>query len=262
MTTTPIYYQYQKSGTYPIYLRVDSLEIEEVFMKAFSECGFVKLDETTYKKIALNRSGTRVLKITKAGPKASKQIRAFSGMDQYGEESITPMGAYDVYRYRGIGMIMMQEKNISWELGVVLEGALTQERKLKVLLNRFLSYALAPLGVVGFWGTLHENSLVITKAGQSGGEAFFIDYKIRKVLSSSETELFQFDQIIRMDESLRGKNKLLSREELIGFLTANTSFLSYKGIEQNLKHYCYEIASELEGVVVPKEDFETSGLEL
>lgn len=251
--TQTTYYQYQQNGRYPVYLRFENNEVEEALQDILSEMGFIKLDAISLKKIQLNKHGTRVLKISKASAKVAKEIKAYSGMDQYGNESMTPMSQYSVYRYRNAGMMMINTQNITWELGLLLEASV-EKTPYRIILTRFLSHALSPLGVVGFWGTIEENSFFITKANQSAGKSFFVDYKNQKVLTSSEQDLFHFDQVVRMDEGVRGKNKILSKEELIGFLSANTAYMSTSGITQQIRQACFDLGSSLEGILVPKDD--------
>ena len=143
--------------------------------------------------------------------------------------------------------------SLFWELGV---RSTENQNALRVILTRFLSFAFAPLGVVGFWGVPIEEGFVVMTPKSSNFESVFIDLKKEKLLTYDGIKNLATDiQILRLDSTLRNEMKKMMKEELVSFLSMNTCHLSYSGIGKELSEAIYELVEISDGVVYPEQNF-------
>ena len=167
------YYQYQKDLGYEVYLRFDDFDFENQFTEVLSMMGFDKVERTEIKNHSFDRYHTRILKVAKATPQEARQIdRVDFVFDKYGPESLSQMGSYDVYRYKNTGMMILGAQSYLWELGI--KNTINQDA-LRVILTRYLSFALASKGVVGFWGVPVEQGFVVMNSTAAQHESVFVD---------------------------------------------------------------------------------------
>ena len=248
------YYKYRKDLGYEIYLRFEDFEFENLFGETLDVMGFDKIERDSIKNQSFNPRKTKVLKIVKASPRVSRQInRANFENEDYGPESLSSMGNYDVYKYKGVGMMIVGANSLFWELGV---RSTENQNALRVILTRFLSFAFAPLGVVGFWGVPIEEGFVVMTPKSSNFESVFIDLKKEKLLTYDGIKNLATDiQILRLDSTLRNEMKKMMKEELVSFLSMNTCHLSYSGIGKELSEAIYELVEISDGVVYPEKNF-------
>jgi hypothetical protein len=248
------YYQYQKELGYEIYLRFEDFDFENQLTDTLDVMGFNKVERDAIKDQSFNRYHTKVLNIVKASPKVSRQIdRADYVFDKYGPESLSKMGSYDVYRYKNVGMMILGDGNFLWELGL---KSTNDESALRVVLTRFLSFALASRGVVGFWGVPIDEGFVVMNQKNSNSEAIFVDLKKSVIITFDGCKSIASDlQILRLDSTLNNSMKRMKPEDLLSFLSMNTTHLSYSGFEFNVKETIYELSKVALGFVYPEENF-------
>lgn len=248
------YYQYQKDLGYEVYLRFEDFDFENQLTDTLDIMGFNKVERSSIKDQSFNRYHTKVLNIVKASPRVAKQIdRADYGFDKYGPESLSQMGSYDVYRYKNIGMMVLGEGNYLWELGL---KSTSDESALRVILTRFLSFALASRGIVGFWGVPIDEGFVVMSQKNSSSEAIFIDLKNNTILTFDGRKKISSElQILRLDSTLNNSMKKMKPEELLSFLSMNTTHLSYNGFEFNVKETIYELSRDASGYIYPEGNF-------
>ncbi|MEX1099700.1 MAG: hypothetical protein WEB87_04700, partial [Bacteriovoracaceae bacterium] len=154
------YYQFHPELKYQVYLKFEDEEVEKRLSDTLDFLGFFKVENDQAQAIVLNRNETKILKISQASPRVAKQIQTLSAsMDHYGPESLSSHGGYKVYRYQSAGMMVFDESSYSWEMGLVKIPARLEE--IKVMLIRFVSWALASKGVVGFWAVPVEQGFVV-----------------------------------------------------------------------------------------------------
>ena len=249
------YYQFQKDLNYQVYLRLEGEGIETAITPSLVSLGFTEVEEAELKKIAFNKHETKVLKVNEANIRVAKQIQSSAGpLAAYGPESLTNQGSYQVYRYQNVGIMVFSEGSASWELGLVRPAH--NETQVKTMLVRYLSWALGGQGVVGFWAVPVEEGLIIMKPAQAQFEAVFIDVKKMCLITQSGVKSIGADlNVMRLDETISNSTRGMSREGLLSFMGANTSYFSHMGITPAMRHSLYELTSFAKGVIYPMENF-------
>jgi hypothetical protein len=123
-----------------------------------------------------------------------------------------------------------------WELGLASQLETTEELMgFRIMLNRYLAWALAPQGVIGFWGVVTADGFVAMKQSQSFGEAVFLDVEKRQIFSSTgATALTPGFSILRADK-VGPTGRRLGAEELVSFLGTHNIHLSHGALPAPLK---------------------------
>jgi hypothetical protein len=252
-----VYYQFDRIQDLPIYVRFEDQNLETVLQDLLKEVGFAKIDEEDFKSHKLTANKTRVLNVVEASVRVTKQIGSFVETDTYGAESFTPLGDYDVYRYKGMAMMVTGDNNYQWHLGLVNIAHEKSYEIYKQVFNRYLAFTLASYGVVGFWGVPVDEGFVVMNSQMSNGEAVYIDWKNQKILTQDGAKsLNPFTQVLRLDSTLKGRSIEMRQEELLSFLSTHTTYMSYTGLHHKLKEQLIIMASEIHGVVYPLENFQ------
>ncbi len=248
------YYQFQKDLGYEVYLRFEDFDFENQFAETLDLMGFQKVEREKLKHHTFNRSQTRVLSIVKANPRVARQIdRVDFTYDNYGPETYSQMGRYDVYRYKKVGMMILGEHSVLWELGI---KSAHNKNAIRTILTRYLSFALAPVGVVGFWGVPVEEGFVVMNPEAANFESIFVDLNKNIIMTyDGVKDLVPDLQILRLDTTLKGEMKVMKREQLLSFLSMNTSHISYTGLEHSIRQSIYELSGVAKGFIYPEENF-------
>lgn len=232
----PVIFQWQKEQDYPVFLRMDRALLEGRLQKLVSDLGFQEIPEKEHRKVSMTRPGTRILSIVRASHRVHMQVKGSDGLDRFGPESLRPHGASEVYLYRRIGMMVFASSTALWELGLASNLETTEELMgLRVMLNRYLTWALAPHGVIGFWGVATNDGFVVMKQAQSFGEAVFVDVTRRRTYSSMGARPFEgIFTILRADKgAVAGKS--FGPEELVSFLSTHTTYFSHQPLPLPLR---------------------------
>jgi hypothetical protein len=240
------YFQFRKSYDYPVYLRLKQEEMNAKFTHLFSELGFTELSEKDAKKIPLQRSQTRLLTVQYASSRLQQQMGGSDLLDKYGAESLSIQGGVPVYTYRRVGIMALPTYKTLWDLALHSDLSQTDQMVgLRIILVRFISQALADQGVLSYWGTVRDESLIVMKQLTSFGEAVFVDWN-KKVLFSNggELKINSHLKLLRKDKDFR-QSGVLSREEIISFLSVSTCLLSFHGITSAMKRSIVEMSSSV-----------------
>ena len=224
------------------------------------EMKFDRLDESEVKKASslLKSSRTaKVLTLTEATTQVSRQIESATESDRYGEESIVPKKGYSVYRYKSNSLMVYSHGATEWQLGCYPDfGSKESVNDSRGVMNRFLSWALAPMGIVGFWGVPVDQGIVILRRKEAAGEAVFIDVVKRRILSlDGQKKLSARFTIMKLDNTLIGKNVRLSIDELHSSLAVACTYFSYSGLSVPVRQMIQSLTKSCEGVLHPKESF-------
>lgn len=248
----PSVFQWHPAGEWPIYLSVRLSDFDSGLTGFLTSCGFdflPGLSESDLEKRLAEHHHARHLRLELAGARVQAQIRATREMDRYGAESLVPGQGYRVYRYQGRALMMLSFGAEVWRLGVPKDyghepSLATQD---KIIMNRYLSWALSPLGVVGFWGKMEGNELHLLRPGEAGGEAVFVDWQAERLLSTGEMITLppQFGLIREGREHKRESS--MTREELFGALTAHVCYLSYEGLSLPVRQVLQAMAKGVVG---------------
>lgn len=258
------YYQFQKEMNFPIYVAVDQGSFDPGLDGLLTTMKFVKLSEKEEGPALENmkkQKNSRCLSLTEATPMVARQIESTMESDRYGQESITPKPGYQVYRYKNAGIIVYSFTAKVWELGCFSDFGspkATPENKMaaRIILNRFLSWALAPHGVLGLWGVTVDEGVVLQRATESKGEAVFIDVVGLKVFSlDGVKKIGPRFKILRLDSTLKGRNVRMSSEELLSFVSAHCAYFDYTGLSVPVRQMIQLLSRMSEGLLHPEESF-------
>lgn len=258
------YFQYHSEKDFPVFLGVyddggkfaDSLT-SLVEQMNFREMGDSEVEEM--EKTLSKNSFARLLRVKPASLKVIRQIETAMHSDRFGAESILPKEGYKVYRYRGQALLVYSYAADAWECGVTDTFGVGDEGifAARTVLNRYLSWALAPIGVVGFWGVPVEEGMVVLKQKESQGEAVYIDLNERSILSmDGKSKMPTRFKILRLDPRLKGKNIKMTSEELLSFLSVHTAFFDPSGNSLPVRQILQAISRMGEGLIHPKESFQ------
>lgn len=249
------YFQYRKNHNYPIYIRFKQEELNPKFSHLLNEMGFSILSEVESRKIPLQRHQTRMLTIQNANTRLQLQINGSDLMEKYGPESLSLQMGMPVYTYRKVGVMGLPLSKTLWDLALHPDLSHTDQMVgLRVILVRYLSQALAEQGVLCYWGTVKDDAVIVMKQIQSFGEAVLIDINKKVIFSNGgEIKLGSSLKIIRKDKEV-STSRVMSREDVIGFLSVSTCLLSFNGITPSMKKAIYELSSNVSGSYASSEN--------
>lgn len=241
------YYQFRKTQDYPTYLRVRRDESLPKFLHVLQEMGFNELSETESKKISLHRIHTRVLSVQLATPKVQLQLQGSDLLDQYGPESLNIQNGTPLYMFRKVGVLAAPTNKTLWDLALTQDLASTDHMiGLRVLLSRYLSMALSDLGVLCYFGTFKENTVMIMKQSQSFGETVILDQTKKMIYSFNGAHPMPLIIKVSRRDKETSHGQRIGREELIGFLSVSTCLMSFSGISPAMKKMVFELSQSMD----------------
>ncbi len=254
------YFQYQKELGLPIYLVVDLTIFEPSLADFLTKMRFTKLsdkeEQDALSQIRKNNL-SRLLQISEASPVVAKQIYNTIESDRYGEESIIPKEGYRVYRYKDMGLMVYSFSAKEWPLGCYKDfGSHAKFYQSRMIMNRFLSWALVPHGIIGLWGVTADDKIVAQRPVDSKGEVIFIDIKAQRMITvDGVKKLGPHFKILRLDPTLKGRNIKMGNEEFLSFLSTYCSFMDSSGLSVPVRQMLQVLSKMTEGMVHPQESF-------
>lgn len=252
------YFQFGREYKYPYFIKLKGEKLCDSAQSYLTEFGFKELSEQEYKSTLIKNSNFKTITMMEA----SSRLRAQIGMGQrelsiFGAESVTPANGYEVYRFKGHGLLVFSQNHKVWEMGLSLN--FSQENHVlafKQILARVSGLAMGQLGVPSFWAVPVDEGVVVMKSHQSEAEVVFFDFDRNKVITlEGEKEVDSQFQVIRLDETLRGMSKDLNSEQLFAYLSTNLNYFSYKGATTELKNKVVAICRHVKGTLLPVENF-------
>jgi hypothetical protein len=240
------YFQFRKQHDYPVYLRFKKEELNPKFSHLLSELGFNELTEAESKKIPLQRDHTRLLTVQFASARLDQQLNSSDLLDKYGPEVLSIQASTPIYTYRRVGIMALPINKVLWDLALHSEISQTDQMiGFRVILVRYISQALAEQGVLCYWGTVRDESVVVMKQSQSFGEAVFIDWSKKAIFSNGgEMKFNSHLKILRKDKESKTSGSM-GREEVISFLSVSTCLLSFSGITNSMKRAIVEMSAKV-----------------
>jgi hypothetical protein len=254
------YFQFQKDLNLPIYLSADLGGFETSFGEFLAKMKFHKLSDKeeaiALEEIKKNKNA-RILHVSESSPLVAKQIQSTMESDRYGAESIIPKDGYRVYRHKDVGLMVYSFGAKEWQLGCYKDfGSNHFLFAGRMVINRFLSWALVPHGLLGLWGVTVDDGMVAQKPIDSRGEVVFIDVVgLRMVSFDGVKKLRPHFKILRLDPMLKGRNIKMSSEELLSFLSAHCSYLDSSGLSVPVRQMIQALSKMTDGLVHPQESF-------
>jgi len=254
------YFQYQKELGLPIYIAVDLSIFEPSFADFLAQMRFTKLSEKEEQDALIHlkkNNHSRLLLISEAGPVVAKQIYNTIESDRYGEESIIPKEGYRVYRYKDMGLMVYSFGAKEWPLGCYKDfGSTSKIFQSRMIINRFLSWALVPHGIIGFWGVIADDKIVAQRPVDSKGEVIFIEIRTQRMISvDGVKKLGPHFKILRLDPILKGRNIKMGNEEFLSFLSTHCSYMDSSGLSVPVRQMLQALSKMTEGMVHPQESF-------
>ena len=228
------YFQYQKCLQLPIYVRVDLDHFSPHLSVLLGEMNFEKLSakeaEDVLERVE-RKVGGRLLTLEEASPIAAKKIDFMGELGKYGEESVVPGYGYRVYCYRGVAMMPYSYQSPLWGLGCFKDFG--SEKKIvacRTVLNRFLGYALAPMGIVGLWGEFLDEGIALFKQKRGSGKAVFVDVKNESVLfSEGFHRMNPRFKVFRLGSEYLNRDVIMGPEELVSCLFSYLTYFDHEG---------------------------------
>lgn len=254
------YFQYASELDLPIFLGVHLGDFDSSLTGFLTQCGLTLMPQTDSEGIEarLQEENARVLRFEMAGTRVRTQICKRVESDRFGEESLVPSDGYRVYRYRSLGLMVVSYGAQEWKMGVLPEfGTDDHLTASRMVVNRYLSWALAPHGIAGFWGVPVEEGVVIDRPKHSEGEAIFFDVVRNRLLTSEGVRPFKSSfHIIRLDPFLKDQFRPIARDEVMGFLSTYCTYFSLEGPSTPVRQVIQTMARQFETYRYPKESFQ------
>lgn len=249
------YFQYQKGHKVPVFVCYDATTYGSDLATLLTSMRFSDCTEAEYNDAAKQLEHVRLLEIKEASPAVARQIAHVAASDRYGAESIVPKDGYRVYRYKGVALMIYAFSATHWSMGCDQSFGSNQQEA-RVVLNRFLSWALAPLGMIGFWGVPVEDGIVVMNQRDSEGEAIFVDVRAHRTFSIDGSERMKARfRVIRLDGTLHNRNMKMNQTEMMAFLAASTSYIDAQGLSVGVRQMIQSLARDVEGLIHPRESF-------
>ncbi len=216
-----------------------------------------KVAITEIEQHVLRTPNARQLNLRLAGPQLAGQITAPLASDYYGSETVFLKDGHHIYRYKNFGLMNYAYSAKNWELGITDELLQPQHRWIfRAIMNRYLTWALVPFGIIGLWGVPVEEGIVTQKMQDTKGEVVFIDLLHQRTISMDGCKPMKSKfQIIRPDATLKGRNIRMGREELLGLLFQRCSFFDYNGPSTPVRQMLLRLSALATGVILPQESF-------
>ncbi len=254
------YYQFQKDLGLPVYLSVDLTSFDATIQDFLLKMKFSKLseqDEAALQKEIGKKKDLRILNISEASPYVSKQIQASSETDRYGQESVIPKDGYRVYRYKSVGVMIFSFGAPEWQLGCYRDfGSRANYIASSMIINRFLTLALSPFGVLGIWGVSVEEGMVAQRPLDSKGEAVFVDLFHQRLISlDGIKKLSPRFKVMRLDPTIKGRNIKMTNEEFLSFISSYCAYMDYSGLSVPVRQMLHSFVKMTEGLIHPEESF-------
>lgn len=251
------YFQFGFSKTFPVFVRLHESVDTTSSVEALEKVGFKKVEEKAYSERLRSKKQFRLLNVVAATPQVASHIGRSSNDDVFGCESVTPSKNYQVYKYKGHGLMVFSDDNFLWELGIKCDFENAQDVDIfKVMIVRFTSLALAAFNVVGLWGVHIDEGIVVMKQCDALNEVIFIDTDAMKMYSNEgEMDIGADFQVLKLDSSLKTDSRKMKKEELYGYLVNKTSFFSYFGPSKDIKAVILTISTFATGYIYPEDSF-------
>lgn len=260
-TITYTYFQYFKGMGLPIYIKVNLSQLSSEIVELLKSLKFDEMNTSEIDEMQKNfesEKNARMMTIDEASPGVMRQIGEYSESDKFGTESIYPKETYQVYRYKGLALLLYGYTFKDWQMGCSYEfGTAEFELSSKIIIQRYLSWALAPLGIVGFWGVPVDEGMVVMKPKESNGEVVYMDvFKRWTYTQDGHKKLKSNFKILKLDGSMKDSSNRMKTDRLIPFLTTHVTYFSFNGLSVPVRQMIQSVCRNYEGHVYPLESFQ------
>ena len=247
------YFQYQKNLRLPIYIRVELESFDPYLPTLLEDMNFGSLSEEEAAEVlerVERKVDARLLTLEEASPIAAQKIDFIGDLGKFGEESIVPGYGCRVYRYRSVAMMPYSHRAPLWGLGCFKDfGSEEKIISSRTVINRFLSYALAPMGIIGFWGEFSEEGIALLPQKRCSGKAVFVDVKSENVLSSQGfCRMGPRFKVFRLGSEYLNRDVRMTREALLTCLFSHLTYFDYGAPVAPVHQSVQALAKLVEGI--------------
>jgi len=246
---------YREELKLPIFVKFEDASFAENYLDILKELGFEKIDQKSIDKRD-DVASSRWLTVKKAGPRVAARLNVVNSINGIrSKESIMPKINREVYRFQKTAMIMCHAKERMWEMGL-MASAKNNLTNLRVVFNRYLSFALADYEIIGFWGVPIDDGVVVMNFEESSGEAFFIDMNNQQIISIDGVQELEFGtNFLRLDEGLINRSIKMTKEDLFSFMSLKHTYFSYRGSHPSFSRVIKNIIELMDGLIYPAKNF-------
>ncbi len=259
------FYQYHADLDFPIFVQVvDGLEGKDegnlaslLKQMKFRELSGHEIDSVD--KTLSENPQARMLTLKVASFKLANQINTVASSDRYGHESVVPKTGYKVYRYKGMALMVYSFAAPAWECGVTANFCVGENGIMAArgILNRYLTWSMSALGVIGFWAVPVDEGFVVLNQKESMGEVVFVDVLNQKMMSMDGVrDISGGLEILRLDSGLRDRSQTMRSTELLSFLSVKTSYLDPEGVSTPVRQMLNQLSKMALGKVYPRSSFQ------
>lgn len=250
------YFTFKKSLISPLIIQVENDDVYNKVSSTFNDLGLKEMTDHNVGDLKVVKESV-ILRVIEASAQIERKIRRPHALEK---EFIVKKDLGKIYINTNNTLLLFSEAGIYWQMAVS-DSATNDD--LKVSFNRFLSLAFGKSSVIGFWGLIVKDKLLVTNKEVSGQDCFFIDLKNNRVFDSKqEIDLTHEISFARLDLSLKVQKRLMSKEELFCFLINNTSYFNLGSFPENLKGVLLNLAKSFNGFIYPENSFEKAPKEL
>ena len=197
-----------------------------------------------------DNSLAKCLEISLSSGSVARQINSVLESDTFGHESIVTNPGYHVYRYKGQGLMVYSSVASLWKLGVFENFGFAQnEFNSRVMLFRYLSWAMAPMGIIGFWGTTKNEGMCAMKQKDSKGEVVFYDYQNSRVFSLNGVVPIRSSLNISCIDIRAISRRIVPKDELMSLLSTRCSFFDVRGFPTYVRQLLHKVVIESQGEI-------------
>lgn len=253
------YYQYQKDLGLPIFVRADLGQFEQGLPDLLEKMHFNLLSSEEVKSVesSMLLKNSRMLTLSIVTSQIERQLAVVQETDLYGSESMTSNQGHQVYRFKNTALMMFASLAREWKMGIFSHfGNDDDQLQEYSILNRYLGLALAPFGIIGFWGVPVDEGVVVLKQSTSKGEAIYIDALGGNILSiDGNKKMNNKFSILKLSSSVQGMNKRMSVEELFSFLSNYCTYFDSNGHSMAVRQSILKISKHHTGLIYPSASF-------
>ena len=252
------YFQFVIKNKIIFLLKVDEKLVVPTIEDVLSGLGFLELDMESLGKTLKNKDKKkiRIISLEKASSLTSDQINKGLINDRWGTESIIINNGYHTYKNLKVCLAVYGNQFPIWKIGLLNTD---DHLQVKITLIRLMSFALAPLGIIGFWSSLIDDGIVILRKEEAKGIAWFIDVRSDFLYTNGKVlDLLQLKNMVRLDRTLQRKSMPMPREKLISFLHEYTTYIDPYGLHPILKRTINELSIKVNGIIYPTKSFHSS----
>ncbi len=252
------YFQFVIKNKIIFLLKVDEKLVVPTIEDVLSNLSFTELNTESLAKILENKDKNKIkiIALEKASSLTADQINKGLTNDRWGTESIIINNGYHTYKNLKVCLAVYGNQFPIWKIGLLTSE---DHLQIKTTLIRLISFALAPLGIIGFWSSLIDDGIVILRKEEAKGMACFIDVRSDLLYTNGKIlDLLQVKNIVRLDRTLQRKSMPMPREKLISFLHEYTTYIDPYGLHPILKRTINELSLKVNGTIYPTKSFHSS----